>query len=89
MSKETYGVLQQHVQLVLGHHHAQLVAGVDDEDDSLALLVVVLPQVAIPPLPGHVERREADISVWNEEEGETKGKRRPFNLESRSTSLIV
>ena len=57
-------MLQQHVELVLGHHHAQLVARVYDEDDALALLVVVLPQVAVAALSGHVERGEADIAVW-------------------------
>ena len=56
-------MLQQHVQLVLGHHHPELVAGVHDEDDALALLVVVLPQVAVAALPGHVERGEADVAV--------------------------
>ena len=30
--------LQQHVELVLGHHHPQLVARVHHEDDALTLL---------------------------------------------------
>ncbi len=37
--------------------------GVDNENDALALFVVVLPEVAVATLSGHVERCESDITV--------------------------
>ena len=55
--------LQQHVQLVLGHHHPQPVAGVHHEDDALAVSVVVLPQVPVSPLARHVECSEPNIAI--------------------------
>jgi len=39
---------------------------VDDEYDALALFVVVLPEVAVAPLSGHVESRKADITVYKQ-----------------------
>ena len=39
------------------------VRGVHHEDDTLALLVVVLPQVPVSALARHVKGREAHISV--------------------------
>ena len=39
------------------------VRGVHHEDDALALLVVVLPQVPVSALARHVKGREAHISV--------------------------
>ena len=29
----------------------------------------MLPEVPVPPLPGHIERREANIAIWNEDFG--------------------
>ena len=75
----TSNYLQQHVQLVLRHHHPQPVTGVHHEYDPLGqtdsqrdehphhsyltVPVVVFPEVPVPPLPGHVEGSEANISV--------------------------
>ena len=57
--------LQQHVQLILGHHHPQPVAGVHHEDDALAVSVVVLPQVPVSPLARHIKCCEPNIAIWN------------------------
>ena len=46
---------QHGVEFILRDHDAQLVCTVDYEHNSVTILVVVLPQRAIPTLPGHVE----------------------------------
>ena len=43
-------MVEQREQLVSGDAHPDLIARVDREDDAAAVLVVVLPQVAVPPL---------------------------------------
>lgn len=43
--------------------NTHFVRGVHNEDDALALLVVVLPQVPVSALARHVKGREAHISV--------------------------
>ena len=35
-----------------------------DEDDALALFVVMFPKVTVATLTGHIESRETNISVW-------------------------
>ena len=85
--------LEQHVQLVLGHHHPQPVAGVHHKDDALvkwiqmdgevrgegedylAVPVVVLPQVPVPALTGHVEGGEAHVPVWKKNDRNMSRKR--------------
>jgi hypothetical protein len=58
-------MLQQQVELLLHHNQTQPVAAVHHEDDPVAVFVVVLPQVAVPAVPRHVERRERQVLVWN------------------------
>ena len=58
-------MLEKEIQFIFGHHHAQFVAAIDDKDDSMALTVVVLPQIAVATLAGHVERCECQ-SFWFE-----------------------
>lgn len=49
------------VELVFGDTEPDLVGSVDDEDDGHGVLVVVLPQVAVSALAGHVEDGEVDV----------------------------
>ena len=57
--------LKKHVKLILGHNHPESVTWIHHEDNSLTVPVVMLPEVPVPPLPGHIERREANIAIWN------------------------
>jgi hypothetical protein len=57
-------VSEQRLELVARHHQPQAVGRVDHENDALAVFVVVLPQLAVPALPRHVERRESHIFVY-------------------------
>lgn len=56
-------VSEQRLELVARHHQPQSVRRVDYENDALAVFVVVLPQLSIPTLPGHVERSETHILI--------------------------
>lgn len=55
--------LQQHVQLIFGHHHSQPVTRVNHKDDALTVSVVMLPQVSVPSLPRHVKGCESNIAI--------------------------
>ena len=57
--------LKEHVKLILGHDHPESVTGVHDKDNSLAVPVVMLPEVPVSSLTRHIERREANIAIWN------------------------
>ena len=46
---------QHRLELVFGDTHADGIGRVDAKDDAADVLVVVLPQVPIPPLPRHVK----------------------------------
>ena len=68
----SHRVLQEHVEFLLGHDHPVLVRGVHDEDDPLALLVVVLPEGAATTL-GHVDGCEAAcVAVCGRERDRTR-----------------
>ena len=54
-------VLEQHFELILSDCKAQVICGIDDENDSFALGVVVLPEGTVTPLPRHVEHSEVDL----------------------------
>ena len=54
-------VVQQRQELVSRDAHPDFVRRVHREDDAAAVLVVVLPQVAVPSLARHVEDGEAEV----------------------------
>jgi hypothetical protein len=56
-------VSEQRLQFVARHHKPQPVGRIDYENDALAVFVVVLPQLTVPALPGHVKRRKTHILV--------------------------
>jgi hypothetical protein len=56
-------VSEQRLELVARNHQPQPVRRVDYENYALAVFVVVLPQLAVPALSGHIERRETNILV--------------------------
>jgi hypothetical protein len=49
--------------------HADFVRAVDDVDDSLRVLVVLLPQISIPPSARHVEDSEVDATAGKAKRG--------------------
>lgn len=71
-------MLQQHVQFLFHHDQSKLVIAVDDENDAVRVLVLMLPQISVPVVPGHVKRCETDILIckmsMEEEEGHWRTK---------------
>ena len=54
-------MLEEHLKFVLGDRKSKAVGCVDDENDSLSLRVVVLPESAVFTLSRHVEHSEVDL----------------------------